>query len=625
MTHISTARATSHYILLFSWIIVFNALPYFLGNSYGQELDYFSFQFEGEKRDCYIFLPSNYHENMPVVLNLHGYTDTAPWQMEYTEMNDVADTAGFIAVYPNAVFPGFNSGITSLNLPEVDDIGFIAKLIDILLVKYDIDLNRVYCCGFSNGADMTNTLAYAIGHRIAAAAPIAGVIAHKTASLYTPRDNFPMLMCHGTEDGSIPYGGGIPGEYSVEQTLNFWVHNNNCVLPADTLDLADKDTSDGCTVEKIIYEDSTGTEKVIFYKIIEGGHSWPGGIYSGGWSGNTNKDIHASVEIWNFVKNFSLSIEEYAYGKFLDVAAKYLNPSGDSLRVSAQLANPENHPITVLAKLQGLEHSFADSLELFDDGLHSDGAAGDNLYGAKKYLEGLEEDMYLLELFTHDLTVDTTHIFPFTEKMTSAGPVIVESYTTSRINETLIGLMDFTLKNMGSTKTIESVQATLVTSDTSVTDYAKNNTNFGDIAPGASVVIPTGYGITISGNPDTIVFVLEISSNGVVYWTENLEVGVLTGVVDETTSFPTRYALEQNYPNPFNPCTTLRYALPKTVKVNLTVYNLAGQKIVTLVDDVQVAGLYEREWQAGEFPSGIYMCKMRADEFIATRKLVLLK
>ena len=72
-------------------------------------------------------------------------------------------------------------------------------------------------------------------------------------------------MCHGTEDGSIPYGGGIPGEYSVEQTLNFWVHNNNCVLPADTLDLADKDTSDGCTVEKIIYEDSTGTDGGVWY------------------------------------------------------------------------------------------------------------------------------------------------------------------------------------------------------------------------------------------------------------------------------------------------------------------------------------------------------------------------
>ena len=98
-----------------------------------------SFEFEGRTRDYIVFLPQNFQSNMPVVLSLPGYTETAQWYMDYTLMNDVADTAGFIPVYPNAIPPGFNSGLgenPSWPTPNVNDVGFIDALIDTLNNHY---------------------------------------------------------------------------------------------------------------------------------------------------------------------------------------------------------------------------------------------------------------------------------------------------------------------------------------------------------------------------------------------------------------------------------------------------------------------------------------------------------
>ena len=135
-----------------------------------------SFEFEGIKRDYIIYLPYNFQLNMPVVFNLHGLTGSAQGQMKYTNMNDIADSMGFIVVYPNAVYPGFNTGGPNINLPDVNDVGYISKLIDVTHVKYEIDLNRVYVCGFSNGGNMTHKLICQLGQRFAAGATVASTL-----------------------------------------------------------------------------------------------------------------------------------------------------------------------------------------------------------------------------------------------------------------------------------------------------------------------------------------------------------------------------------------------------------------------------------------------------------------
>jgi hypothetical protein len=85
------------------------------------------------------------------------------------------------------------------------------------------------------------------------------------------------------------------------------------------------------------------------------------------------------------------------------------------------------------------------------------------------------------------------------------------------------------------------------------------------------------------------------------------------------------FALSQNYPNPFNPSTTIRYAIEKESDVRIKVYDLLGNEITTLVNEVKPAGIYEVDFNAGNLPGGVYFYKLTAGKFSETKKLVLLK
>ena len=83
--------------------------------------------------------------------------------------------------------------------------------------------------------------------------------------------------------------------------------------------------------------------------------------------------------------------------------------------------------------------------------------------------------------------------------------------------------------------------------------------------------------------------------------------------------------LEQNYPNPFNPSTTLAFSVAKPCRVTINIYGIEGRRVMTVVDADLDAGRYSRVIDANGLASGVYFCRMAAGEFVATRKLVLLK
>ncbi|MBI5021303.1 MAG: T9SS type A sorting domain-containing protein [Ignavibacteriales bacterium] len=97
------------------------------------------------------------------------------------------------------------------------------------------------------------------------------------------------------------------------------------------------------------------------------------------------------------------------------------------------------------------------------------------------------------------------------------------------------------------------------------------------------------------------------------------------GVTDLGICIPTEYAIQQNYPNPFNPTTIVNYQLPKESWVTLKVYNVLGEEITTLVDELQVAGFKSATWNAQQLPSGIYFIRMRAGIYSDVKKTVLSK
>ena len=100
---------------------------------------------------------------------------------------------------------------------------------------------------------------------------------------------------------------------------------------------------------------------------------------------------------------------------------------------------------------------------------------------------------------------------------------------------------------------------------------------------------------------------------------------IIDAINDDNLLVPIVFALEQNYPNPFNPKTVIRYALPITGHIDLSIYNMLGQKVATLVSEEQTAGNHKVNWDASNFPSGVYFCRLDADGLQQVRRMLLIK
>ena len=95
--------------------------------------------------------------------------------------------------------------------------------------------------------------------------------------------------------------------------------------------------------------------------------------------------------------------------------------------------------------------------------------------------------------------------------------------------------------------------------------------------------------------------------------------------VEDRVNRPLQFLLSQNFPNPFNPITTIKYSITEMSKVSLTIYNLLGEKVATLVNEEKVAGNYSVEFNAASLPSGVYFYRLQAGDFISTKKMILMK
>ena len=269
----------------------------------------------GIQRSYEVVLPQNYEPNMPLVIALHGAWGDNSILKEYTGIDQFSDTTGFVVVLPNGIDELWNFGLEYCpirgNFPAVDDVGFISTLIDILHNDFEIDLERVYCFGWSTGGQMALRLGIQLGNRLAAVASAEGGLLN-VANRWSPKRPLPVLEIHGTEDPLNGYYGPLSiqstEEWSIAKTLDYWVDINQCDPNSDTLTVPDLVPEDSSTVQKIIFSGGKDGVEVIHFKIINGGHAWPGTpstIPLGIYEVVRNMDINATEEIWNFFKNFS--------------------------------------------------------------------------------------------------------------------------------------------------------------------------------------------------------------------------------------------------------------------------------------------------------------------------------
>ena len=97
------------------------------------------------------------------------------------------------------------------------------------------------------------------------------------------------------------------------------------------------------------------------------------------------------------------------------------------------------------------------------------------------------------------------------------------------------------------------------------------------------------------------------------------------GIKQINSEVPDKYSLSQNYPNPFNPSTNIKYQIPNNGFVKLTVFDILGHTVETLVNQKQSAGTYEVEWDGSKYPSGVYFYQLNTESFSQTKKLMLVK
>ena len=267
----------------------------------------------GQKREYLLYVPKSYDRSRPtpLVISMHAAAMWPAAQMETSQWNKVAESEGFIAVYPSGIGGGgpriwHADGGGRL----IRDVRFISDLIDALKAAYNIDPARIYANGLSNGGGMAFVLSCTLSDRIAAVGMVAAAHLLPWSWCTDPRP-VPMIAFHGTADPATPYDGGrtwVARETfpSIPDWTANWARRNRCgASPVESVVTAD--------VTRLEYTSCADDAAVVLYTIQGGGHSWPGGKPLAEWMvGYTSNGVDATSQMWAFFRAHPLREAETA-------------------------------------------------------------------------------------------------------------------------------------------------------------------------------------------------------------------------------------------------------------------------------------------------------------------------
>lgn len=271
-----------------------------------------SLEFDGRTRSYLLHVPRNFDPSQPaaVILALHGGGTNAKTMVKFSGLSEMANRAGFLAVYPNG--SGRNPNFLTWNVgnccghalrENVDDVGFVRVLLDELGRSAKIDPARVFATGISNGGMLAYRLASELSDRIAAIASVAGPMGTETCQATRPVS---VLHFHGTCDEFTPYNGGRGPKsfsqadfHSVEFSVRAWIEANECPTAGSELRLPNKNF-DGTTVTKMTWGPGKAESEVVLYTIHRGGHTWPGRQPPTSYLGLSTSEIDANDVTWEF-------------------------------------------------------------------------------------------------------------------------------------------------------------------------------------------------------------------------------------------------------------------------------------------------------------------------------------
>lgn len=276
----------------------------------------------GFLRSYLVHVPGGYKPGkaLPLVVVIHGAFDTAKGMERISGFSSLADRENFVVLYPNGMgILGFlqhwNAGhcCGKAAADNLDDVGFVTAAIKDVCSRLEIDKDRIYVTGFSNGGMLAYRLASEKGDLLAAAAPLAASIGGRASEdesewlITEPARPLPMIIIHGGSDDDIHYEGGVSlhrgGTRSyvpVEESVGFWVRSNGCNPKPIHRHLY------GGRVLLKIWSDCRDEAEVFLYRIDGWGHVWPGGSFTDDLpQGDPLREFDAAQIIWDFFKSHS--------------------------------------------------------------------------------------------------------------------------------------------------------------------------------------------------------------------------------------------------------------------------------------------------------------------------------
>ena len=257
----------------------------------------------------------------PVVIVFHGGGGNPESMVRLTGMNAKSDEAGFIVVYPYGTgrladnLLTFNGGGCCGYAMEnkIDDVGFTRAMLDDLATVANVDTNRVFATGLSNGGIMSHYVASELSDRIAAIAPVGGPLMMDAPNA---KRAVPVMHFHGTNDEFAPFKGGfgkgplgragITEFRSVEHTIQSWIKANGCKTEPEVVALPDK-AADGMKCIRKTWSGGKDGSEVVLIEIENGGHTWPGNEPVVAKLGPSTKDISANDLMWEFFQKHPMN------------------------------------------------------------------------------------------------------------------------------------------------------------------------------------------------------------------------------------------------------------------------------------------------------------------------------
>ena len=252
---------------------------------------------DGIEREYILYVPNSYDGTsaVPLLLNFHGFGGSASQFINDADMRAEAEANSFILVYPqgsclNGASHWNPCPIDGDNKSTADDIGFVETMISEISSQYNLDMERIYAAGYSNGGMMAYGLANYKSDLIAAVASVSGTMLNCTGPTSHP---MPVVHLHGTSDGVVSYNGSNDWN-SVQSTLDYWTSFNNTISTPTIY----TDNTGGMTIEHYVYGLGDNSVSVEHYKYIGGDHVWFNEPYQG---------QNASNLVWSFMSKYDIN------------------------------------------------------------------------------------------------------------------------------------------------------------------------------------------------------------------------------------------------------------------------------------------------------------------------------